>query len=90
MEMTETRQQLSKLQLLSVIGHTVFGEHWQKAMAEAVKVNQRTMGRWVNRDSPVPDEVPSTGTPLLVQLDYILRKHEAEVASVRAILNNYL
>lgn len=81
---------LSNLQLLSAVGQAVFGTYWHKAMGEALHVTQRTMSRWTGNVTNISDTVPSTGRPLLSELNRILTQHECEVAQVRAIMNRQL
>lgn len=89
-ETTIESRRLTNLQLLSVVGQAVFGTYWHKAMGEALHVTQRTMSRWTGEVTSVSDYIPSTGKPLIGELNRILTQHECEVASVRAIMDHHL
>ena len=51
------------LRLLSAVGTALYGAWWQKAIAPDLKVSSRAIGRWVNEEYPLRDELP-TGRPL--------------------------
>ena len=43
--------------LLTKCGEALYGPRWQRELAAALEVDERTMRRWVAGDSPVPDGV---------------------------------
>ncbi len=43
--------------LMCKCGEALYGPRWQRELAAALDVDERTMRRWVAGDSPVPDGV---------------------------------
>lgn len=37
------------------IGEALYGPSWRTALADALKVGERTVRRWEKGDSPIPD-----------------------------------
>jgi hypothetical protein len=72
----------TNLDLLRAVGEVAFGEFWQSPMAEALRVNRRTINRWKQELWEVPD-VLTDGTPLKPELHKILVKHERDLAAVK-------
>jgi hypothetical protein len=71
------------LDLLALVGSTVFGNYWQKQMIEYLNMSQRHMVRWCNREWEVPD-VLRDGRTLTVALYDLLEMHQEKVNAVRA------
>jgi hypothetical protein len=49
------------------IGHALYGERWQTALAASLKVADRTMRRWLAGESPIPDFIGGELRNLLVE-----------------------
>jgi DNA-binding transcriptional regulator YiaG len=43
---------------LSIIGVALYGEYWQRALAEYLNVNDRTVRRWYAGVSAMPETLP--------------------------------
>ena len=71
------------LDLLALVGSTVFGAYWQKSMVSYLNMSQRHMVRWCNREWEVPD-VLRDGRTLTVALYALLDMHQEKVDAVRA------
>ena len=71
------------LDLLALVGSTVFGAYWQKSMVSYLNMSQRHMVRWCNREWEVPD-VLRDGRTLTVALYALLDTHQEKVDAVRA------
>ena len=56
---------------LETIGHALYGSAWQRALATALRVNERTVRRWYAGDYRIPDGV-------WPELRDLLTKHGAE------------
>jgi hypothetical protein len=72
----------SNIELLQLVGETVFGGYWQKPMAGYLGMSQRHMVRWCNGEWPVPD-VLADGRSLAVVLNNLLEEHQNKVDAVR-------
>lgn len=48
----------TNLEILRAVGSLLYGEYWQKQMAEHLGVAQRTMNRWETGVHGVPDMLP--------------------------------
>lgn len=46
-----------KKETFKKVGAALFGPHWQTEIAEALKVNSRTVRRWISGEHPVPEDV---------------------------------
>ena len=55
------------LNLLKQCGEALFGPRWQREMARALNVNDRTMRRWVAGDTQIPVSVLADLERLLVE-----------------------
>jgi hypothetical protein len=72
----------SNLELLQLVGDTVFGIFWQKPMVEYLGMSQRHMVRWCNGQWEVPS-VLQEGRSLAVVLKDLLEDHQKRVDAVR-------
>lgn len=63
--------------LVKRAGEALFGNQWQTPLAEALKVSDRTMRRWVSGETPVPAGV----------LDDIERVAHGRVADIYAFMS---
>lgn len=52
----------------ATIGEALYGPSWRAALAGALDVAERTVRRWEQGDSPIPDGVPD-------ELAALCRKH---------------
>lgn len=44
-------------QTLIAVGTALYGSRWQTDLAQEIEVSNRTMRRWVAKDTPIPDGV---------------------------------
>lgn len=72
----------TNLELLQLVGDTVFGGFWQKPMVAYLGMSQRHMVRWCSGEWPVPD-VLQDGRSLAVLLKDLLEEHQERVDAVR-------
>jgi hypothetical protein len=70
------------LNLLTLVGETIFGSYWQKPMVESIGMSQRHMVRWCQGQWDVPD-VLQDGRHLAVVLNELLDRHQQKVNEVR-------
>lgn len=66
------------LELLRLVGETVYGSYWQKPMTSYLGMSQRHMVRWSNGEWIVPDLLQN-GRYLAVVLTELLEEHRAKV-----------
>jgi len=57
-------------------GTVLFGPYWQRELARALSVNDRTVRRWAAGDYPVPQGIWD-------RLRQILREHELKLKAAR-------
>ncbi len=73
---------VSNIELLKLVGETVYGQFWQKSMAKYLGMSQRHMIRWCNEQWIVPD-VLQDGRHLAVTLMELLDGHITDTQRVR-------
>lgn len=61
--------------LFSKIGEALYGPSWRNALADALGVAERTVRRWQDGASEIPDGVRA-------DLAKLCRKHSAELAKI--------
>jgi hypothetical protein len=49
-------KKMTSTELADVAG-SIFGSHWQTALAKHLKINPRTVRRWAAGDFPIPDQI---------------------------------
>ncbi len=64
-----------KPELFSKIGEALYGPSWRNALADALGVAERTVRRWQDGTSAIPDG-------LRADLAKLCRKHSAELAKL--------
>jgi hypothetical protein len=69
------------LELLRLVGETVYGPYWQKPMVAYIGMSQRHMVRWSNAEWEVPDLLQD-GRYLAVVLKELLELHQEKVNMV--------
>jgi len=74
---------MTEIELLTKIGIILFGERWQRAMAEALGVDERNVRRWINADQKM---LPERWATLLKLLKAKLREIERIVASAERVV----
>lgn len=79
---TESAAPELSLELLKLVGETVYGDFWRKPMAAYLGMSQRQMIRWAQGEWIVPD-VLADGRYLMVVLMELLDEHITGVARVR-------
>jgi hypothetical protein len=72
----------TNIELLQLVGETVFGIFWQKPMVAYLGMSQRHMVRWSQGQWPVPD-ILADGRTLAVVLKDLLEEHQKKVDAVR-------
>lgn len=61
--------------LFSKIGEALYGPSWRNALADALGVAERTVRRWQDGTSAIPDGIKG-------ELVKLCRKHSAELAKI--------
>jgi hypothetical protein len=72
----------TNLELLKLVGETVYGPFWQKAMVAHLGMSQRHMVRWCQEQWEVPT-VLQDGRSLAVVLIDLLEDHQRKLDAVR-------
>jgi hypothetical protein len=82
-------RKVGNLEIIMVVGMAIHGPYWQKSMAAELGVNRRTVSRWLEGSSPVPDELPD-GTFLGDALQKAIANHEKNLAKAKKQLDRYI
>lgn len=82
-------RRISTLHLLTKVGELIHGEYWQAAMARELQVNRRTITRWLQQESPVPDVVLGDN-PFAAVMTEMVARHERDLAQTKELLRKYI
>lgn len=64
-----------KPELFNKIGEALYGPSWRNALADALGVAERTVRRWQDGTSAIPDGIKG-------ELAKLCRKHSAELSKI--------